>query len=250
MDRGRYFLYMKKYLQCFLGNWAEHRLAKETLANVLGSWETSLFLPRGKGGWHRPQAPNVTQTPIDPAVLGITPLHQAAPQLRNTSSTVPRKGTDSGWETSCAPWDQDLPFACGRGAQGARMLPRQEGIKRSVWPKSCTPRNKQKLQTWGLGVPPMPFGKPGMPDPALLKGNWGQGQQPWGRPRWEWAPWLRLGFLTQVLGGFSSRTWFTGPLPTDKILLLYIGRLRRRRGLGLSRLVAVQVPDSPVPSLP
>lgn len=163
---------------------------------------------------------------------------------------APRKGTDGGWETSCAPWDRDLPFARGRGAQGARMLPRQEGIKRSVWPKSCTPRNKQKLQTWGLGVPPIPSRKPGMPDPALLKGSWGQGQQPWGRPRWECALWLRLGFLTQVLGGFSSRTWFTGPLPTDKILLLYIGRLTRRWGLGLSRLVAVQVPDSPVPSLP
>lgn len=103
------------------------------------------------------------------------------PPLPSSSSTrehilAPRKGTDGGWETSCVPWDWDLPFAPGGGPQGARMLPRQEGVKLSVWPKSCTPRNKQKLQTWGFGLPPDAFLKARDARPSLAEGQLGTGE--------------------------------------------------------------------------
>lgn len=118
MGRGRYFLYMKKYLQSFLKSWAVQQITGETLANPLGRWETVLLFCGGKGGSNQPQAPNVTQTHGDPEQP--PPTHPCCDRNNPPLPSNPwswglilgaRKHADGGWETSCATQDCDLALS-------------------------------------------------------------------------------------------------------------------------------------------
>lgn len=125
----------------------------------------------------------------------------------------------------------DLSFALlGTEPWGTGILPRQEGVK-DPFPLSNSRKKRWNPQLVIRGTHFVhPFESQNQP--ASQKSGSGQGPQPRVRPCWERGPWLRLCFLSQVPKGFSSRTWFPGPLPTAKILLLYIGRLQRQQGLG------------------
>lgn len=139
----REVLYMKKYLQSFLKSWAVQQITGETLANPLGRWETALLFSGGKGDSNQLQAPNVTQTHGDPEQP--PPTHPCCDR-----NNPPLPSNPWSWGLSCKKtcwrWVGNVLCHAGlwpgfvlldRGPQGARMLPRQEGVKGpSLWPNS------------------------------------------------------------------------------------------------------------------
>lgn len=125
-------------------------------------------------------SPKHMETQSTPAVSGMTLLSQTAPENRDFSE-LPEHALMVGGKTSLSTRDSALCPSPGQGPQGARMLPRQEGVKNPfAWPNSFT-LGKSKtpvlvslwhpLRVWGS--PFIPLQKP---EPVHVSaGCWGRG---------------------------------------------------------------------------